>query len=147
MAYKEYKVTYDPTFKRAADLSTVFYYINNNDGYFLACTLNDYLFTTIIIDSTEINHFITNYEPTSLLLPSADDAAAYAIINEGFFQQKYDMQPTVIYIGNAEPGALTSEAKWTIKRMSLDADGNITAINNTKRYSGVWNDRVTETYL
>lgn len=146
MAYKEYFVSYSPTFKRAADLSTVYYYQGNSDGYFAVCALGEYLYMSNIGISSDITDFIIEYVPTGMELPSQDDAIAYAIINESFSQKKYDMQATVMYIGNAQSGVLSSEAKWTIKKFSMDADGNLTAQTTTRAYSAIWDNRASETY-
>lgn len=144
--YKEYIVSYSPTFKRAADLSVVYYSQLANDGYFLVCSLGEYLYETMIIEPSDLSDFGSNYLPYATGLQSKDDAIAFAIINESFSQIKYDIQGSVIYTGKAAANALTSEAKWTILKVTLDGSGNPIARNSTKQYLAVWNDRATETY-
>lgn len=144
--YKEYIVSYNPVFKKAADLSIIYYNLINNDGYFAVCALNDYLYISIIASPADITDFSTNYLEFATVVQTKDDAKAYAIINESFSQKKFDIQSSAIYIGKAEANTLTSEAKWTIQKITLDVDGNPIAKNTTKQYLAIWDDRETEQY-
>lgn len=59
--------------------------------------------------------------------------------------QRYDIQPTVIYVGYAAIGALDASAAWTIKRISFTS-GNPTSTKWTAETAAVWNNRASETY-
>ena len=66
--------------------------------------------------------------------------------DDGRLKSTYDFTPTAIYVGSASLGALTSAAAWTIKRIGLDTAGNPTTTMWTDIRSGVWDDRLTESY-
>jgi len=54
-----------------------------------------------------------------------------------------------VYIGRARPGALVSAAEWQIRKITYDANYNVTAIQfaaGVNDYTKVWNDRATYTY-
>lgn len=64
------------------------------------------------------------------------------------YQQILDYQggTAVIYIGWATPGASTGEAKWKIRRLTYDGNGNTTQIqymNGSVGFNQIWNNRVT----
>lgn len=69
---------------------------------------------------------------------------------ETFLQKRisYNASGDIEYIGDASPGALTSEAKWRIKKL-LYTDGSFTGIsfaNGTSGFSLVWDNRESYTY-
>ncbi len=54
-----------------------------------------------------------------------------------------------IYVGEAVPGTLVTEAKWRIKKITWDGDGNPTDIkwaDSVKTFTKVWNSRGDYTY-
>lgn len=55
---------------------------------------------------------------------------------------------TVMYVGYAPEGTLTSEAQWQIARLSEPTSGNLskTFANRTSAFDKVWDDRATYTY-
>jgi len=53
------------------------------------------------------------------------------------------------YVGYAMPGTVNSDAFWSIKRLTYDANHQVTTIewaNGTNDFGSVWNDRATESY-
>jgi hypothetical protein len=65
-------------------------------------------------------------------------------------QLDYDGGTNPIYIGLAAPGALTSEAKWLIKKLTFDGSNNPTAIkfaNGSSNFDQIWADRASITYI
>lgn len=52
---------------------------------------------------------------------------------------------TVIYLGEGLFGALTSEAKWKIKKINLESGVVITAASET--YNQIWDNRASLTYV
>lgn len=61
-------------------------------------------------------------------------------------QRAYDFTASAIYVGTAPLGAVTSQASWTIKKISLDAAGNPTGTKWSDAYAATWDDRTTEVY-
>ena len=59
-----------------------------------------------------------------------------------------DTDGAFIYIGEAEPGSLTSEAKWRIKRVEDKGgdDLDIRHADGVNTFTKVWDDRLTFTY-
>ena len=106
--YQEYYVSYDPTFIRAASLSAVYYAPIAMTGYFGVCSIDSYLYLCNIVEQSDIEDFETNFLPGATQLALPTDAIAYAILDQAS-QQKYDLQATVMYLGQAQPGVLTSE--------------------------------------
>lgn len=54
-----------------------------------------------------------------------------------------------IYIGRANPGALTSEAKWQIYKLAYDGSGNMTTMrwaDKTDDFIKIWDNRATYNY-
>lgn len=52
-----------------------------------------------------------------------------------------------VYIGWAEVGTLTSTLGWTIQRIIFDANGNPLSSRWTEKGGGIWDNRVSATYL
>lgn len=140
-------VSYDPTFKRVADVAKVYYYTNAaTTDYFATCMLNGIVYQAVVTGSADVTHFLATYASTAMLMPFEGDIVANAILDATFSQTKYELQDTVAYIGTAPQGMATSAAGWTIERITFDADGNPTAKNATKTLVAVWDNRATETY-
>lgn len=92
----------------------------------------------------------------AILLRKADDSAD-ADLTVGNFtvtgthnlvpERRHDFiegTPDVDYMGRAPAGSLTSASVWTIKKMTITADGGTTVITTA---TGVkWDDRLTATY-
>lgn len=55
-----------------------------------------------------------------------------------------DFSGNNLYTGIAVQGSSTSSAVWTIRRTTLNAEGSVTA--TATKTSGVWTNRLTETY-
>jgi hypothetical protein len=56
---------------------------------------------------------------------------------------------TTNYYGLAAPGSPTSQARWQIRRETLDSSGRTTAIDfagGTLAYSQIWDNRATLSY-
>ena len=54
-----------------------------------------------------------------------------------------------LYVGFAPPGALSSEAKWQIKKLTYDANYNVTSVqfaSGANDYNKVWDSRASYTY-
>ncbi len=65
------------------------------------------------------------------------------------FQNAFDIQPTVIYVGISGIGVSTSEASWKIKKVILDSSGNPTSTKfaGDGGFSQIWNNRTSLTYI
>jgi hypothetical protein len=53
------------------------------------------------------------------------------------------------YIGRARPGALSSAAEWQIKKVTYDADRNVTVVqfaDGVNDYQKVWDSRTGYSY-
>lgn len=62
---------------------------------------------------------------------------------------EYDENNNPIYVGEAIPGSLVSEAKWRIKKITWDVSGNPTNVrwaDGVKTFTKVWNSRGDYTY-
>ena len=66
--------------------------------------------------------------------------------DDGRAVKRFDIGASTIYVGEAASGSTTSAAVWTIKKIVLDGSGNPTSITMTAIRSGVWDNRMTETY-
>lgn len=54
-----------------------------------------------------------------------------------------------IYIGEAYPGALVSEAKWRIQKLAYDGSGNMVTkrwANSLDDFVHIWDNRTTYSY-
>ena len=61
-----------------------------------------------------------------------------------------DASGNAIYIGKAVPGALSSDAKWQIKKCTYDANNSVTEVrwaDLTPAFTKVWDDRATYDYV
>lgn len=61
----------------------------------------------------------------------------------------YDANANLIYQGDAYAGTAAADASWRIKKLTYDANNNLTAIRfagGTLAFSKVWNDRTTLSY-
>jgi hypothetical protein len=60
-------------------------------------------------------------------------------------QEKWAYDPAiagrVLYAGQAQLGAATSDGAWTIAKFYYDADGNVTDVKYSRR-NQIWDDRV-----
>ena len=68
---------------------------------------------------------------------------------EGTILLEYDANNNPIYLGEAAMGTASNEAKFRIRKLTYDANNNVTAIkwaSGSPRYAFVWNDRATYTY-
>ena len=68
-----------------------------------------------------------NYEERDLLkvLPVQYVGGGQFDLDTGRDQRRYDFTASAIYVGAAPAGAATSAASWTIKKIGLDAGGNV----------------------
>lgn len=58
-----------------------------------------------------------------------------------------EVSPTIMYVGEAQPGSDEAAAAWSIKRVEfIDEDIEVKWANSVNTYSNVWNDRLTYTY-
>lgn len=54
---------------------------------------------------------------------------------------------TVFYVGEADPGSLTSEAVWRIKKVtSVSGDISVEWADGSSTFSQVWDDRLSLSY-
>jgi len=54
-----------------------------------------------------------------------------------------------IYIGEAIPGTLVTDAKWRIKKITWDIDGNPTSVDwasSVKTFTKIWSNRASYSY-
>jgi len=61
----------------------------------------------------------------------------------------YDANNNIVYIGNALSGSEKSEAKWSIKKITYDANTNITDIqwaDGNTTHDNIWNNRTLYIY-
>lgn len=79
--------------------------------------------------------------------------AGYGVqtILEANFNQRisYDGSDRPEYLGLTEPGNLTSQAVWSIKKLTYSATNQVTKIEyagGTNLFDKVWDDRATYTY-
>ena len=64
-------------------------------------------------------------------------------------QIDYDGNGNPEYIGKAQPGTLSANSLWQIKKLTYDANQNVTSIGFAEggnTYTHIWNDRATYTY-
>jgi hypothetical protein len=54
---------------------------------------------------------------------------------------------TVLYVGQAKPGTLTSQALWRISKVDTSSGTVITFADGDDLYNNVWDDRATLTYI
>jgi hypothetical protein len=134
-------------FKVAAQLYKVYYY-THIDGYeyVVGCGNNDYIYTTVINDTAEVDDFISNLMPSALMLYTEDDVLAYpTLINNSIIKKNFDIGDGYIYIGSAPINGLDSERVWTVKRFIL-VDGLVTNKQTTIEGQAEWDMRDIETY-
>lgn len=77
-------------------------------------------------------------------------------MSERVFQEIDDMvtrwdyaSATTRYQGHASPGTLTATARWRIKRVTLDSQGRVTAIEfagGSGSYDQIWDTRASLAY-
>lgn len=62
----------------------------------------------------------------------------------------YDGGTNAIYIGEATPGALTSQALWRIKKITYDGNNNVTSIlwanKESVNFTQIYDNRATLSY-
>jgi YD repeat-containing protein len=61
----------------------------------------------------------------------------------------YDSNDNPIYIGIAKVGTSTSDSQWRIKKLTYDANGNLTGVyyaGGSTKFDKVWDDRTTYQY-
>jgi len=61
----------------------------------------------------------------------------------------YDVSGNPIYVGIAAPGSLTSEAKWQVRKLTFDLNGNVTVIEyagGLPNFSYKWDSRLSLVY-
>lgn len=66
----------------------------------------------------------------------------------GDFYQRlldYDASGNLIYVGIAPRGKLTSDAFWTIWKLSYDANNNLTSVQTSLEFQ-IWDNRASGTY-
>lgn len=82
---------------------------------------------------------------TSLLLGAgsigSDAMATYAT--------RFDqIDPTLAYLGDAQPGVATSAASWRMRKLDFGVDGDVTVTwaDGDANFDNVWDDRASLTY-
>jgi len=137
-------------FKEAATRYTVHYFSRPAlDGYTLGTGNKDVVYTTNIVESSDVNDFINN------LLLTADESekegdvlAKPTLSTQGNVQKQYDLtDPSFLYIGTAKPGVATSSIGWTIIRHALDNNGTVVDKKSTVADIAVWDDKILENYV
>lgn len=64
-----------------------------------------------------------------------------------YAQLKVDVaSPTVVYVGEASPGAATSDSVWNIFKVDTSTGVSITFAERDSGYKYIWDDRATYTY-
>ena len=87
---------------------------------------------------------LRDIDKTIVLRPG--DNGGHFEIDDGRLKNVYDFTSSAIYVGSAPLGALTSAAAWTIKRITLNGAGNPIDTQWTGIRSGIWDNRLTESY-
>lgn len=79
--------------------------------------------------------------------PANNDKSKVAVTNESDSSglRVDQASSTVIYLGEGLFGALTSEAKWLIKKIDLSSGVVITAASQD--YDQIWDNRASLTYV
>jgi hypothetical protein len=62
--------------------------------------------------------------------------------------KRFDIQSSVIYLGEAPPGTASSSPAWRIRRIALDAQGNPTSslLAGSGSATNVWDARASLSY-
>lgn len=108
----------------------------NQDG-----TWGDWIGVTHAPQQTSGGGGSASVEQTNDLQRQLDDMAAAR-------DKLIDTVGNLTYIGEAEPGSLTSEAKWRIKRVEDKGgdDIDIRHADGVNTFNKIWDDRLTFTY-
>lgn len=62
-------------------------------------------------------------------------------------QLKFEQSsPTLLYLGEASPGASTSSASWRIMRIDTSSGVHITYADNVGTFDKIWDNRASYTY-
>lgn len=64
-------------------------------------------------------------------------------------QIDFESSGSIIYIGEAVPGGLTSNPIWRIKKITfvnVECDTTVEWSNGTSNFTSIWNDRLSLTY-
>ena len=79
--------------------------------------------------------------------PATNDKSKVAVTNESDSSglRVDQASATVIYLGEGLFGALTSEAKWLIKKIDLSSGVVITAAS--QEYNQIWDNRASLMYV
>jgi hypothetical protein len=79
--------------------------------------------------------------------PASNDKSKVAVTNEDDASglRVDQASSTVIYLGEGLFGALTSEAKWKIKKIDLSSGVVITAAS--EEFNQIWDNRASLTYV
>ena len=132
-------------FKAATELYKV-YHFTHTDGYVIGCGNNDYIYSTFLTDSSDINDFVSTLLPDSTQLYSEDDVLAYpTLVSKSIIKKNYDIGDGYIYIGSAPINSLDSERVWTVKRFILE-NGLVTKQQTSKEGLAEWDTRDLEIY-
>lgn len=73
---------------------------------------------------------------------AGEDAVPYAKRTD------FENNDTVIYIGEANPGSLSSAAVWRMKRLTLNAEGDVTEewADGDANFDNIWDNRLSLSY-
>lgn len=83
----------------------------------------------VTVDFTDTNNLIQEIIDSKSLACRVDEASA-----------------TVMYVGEATPGELTSTAKWRIKKVDQTSGVVVTWADGNNNFDNVWDNRVTLSY-
>jgi len=93
------------------------------------------------IKQREYDKFI-EYEPGKFAVKVYDKALIE--INKPYSQLIEYVDNNPVYMGSAEPGSLTSEEKWQIRKLTYDSSSNVTSIlwaGGSTAFTFAWDDR------
>lgn len=78
----------------------------------------------------------------------ASEGSAHEVQMESF-SKRVEKIFEETFIGFAEPGSETSEAKWQIRRISFDSNGNLSQrfAQGDVEFDNVWDDYASLSYL
>ncbi len=89
------------------------------------------------VKDREFDKFRSASNGKSKVAVTSEDDASGLIVDQA--------SSTVIYLGEGLFGALTSEAKWKIKKIDLSSGVRITAVS--EEFNQIWDNRASLTYV
>lgn len=94
----------------------------------------------VIINTVDTTVYTVGYQGPQG--PVGDDDVTYAKRTD------FENNDTIIYIGEAIPGSIDSASVWRMKRLTLNAEGDVTEewADGNANFDNIWNNRATLSY-